>query len=281
MSARLAFVAPLWCSLLGTPCQGAAPTADDATAPVVVQAAEPVVGSSRDQAPGDQAPGDQAWTVVIGEEGAVGAAGVGKNLTECGDARLDPQTNQLKTTPGVGVVAAARKFAYGDDNNLNSESEFGDCEVALEFLLGKGSNSGVKLQQRYEVQLFDSQGKSKLSGADCGGVYPHWVFAKDGNGITYIDGGVPPLADAAGTPGRWQKLRIVFTAPRFDQQGGKTQNARFVSVELNGVVVQRDVELESPTGNASSPLPEVAKAPLYLQMDHGAVAFRNVRVKPR
>jgi hypothetical protein len=76
-------------------------------------------------------------------------------------------------------------------------------------------------------------------------------------------------------------LRIAFTAPRFDSEGIKTKNARFVSVTLNDQEIHRDVDLDSPTGNASSPLPEVANAPLFLQLDHGPVAFRNVRVKPR
>ncbi|WP_197524717.1 family 16 glycoside hydrolase [Botrimarina hoheduenensis] len=215
------FVAVFCCSLLIRPSLGVTPASEEATVrTVATRQIEPAVGHD--------------WIVLIGEEGAVGIAEVGKNLTECADVRLDPQTNRLETTPGAGVVAAVRKFAYGDANNLNSIREFGDCEVSLEFLLGKDSNSGVKLQQRYEVQLYDSRGKDQLSGTDCGGVYPHWVYAKNGKGITYIDEGVPPLANAAGVPGRWQTLRIVFTAPQFDQEGAKTRNARFVSVELNG-----------------------------------------------
>jgi hypothetical protein len=150
----------------------------------------------------------------------------------------------------------------------------------LEFLLGDGSNSGVKLQQRYEIQLFDSYGKKELSGTDCGGIYPHWKFRRNGRGLNYIDQGVAPKVNAANPAGQWQALHIVFTAPRFDNKGNKIENARFVSVTLNDQEIHRDVEVDSPTGNASSPLPEVAKAPLYLQLDHGPVAFRNVRVKP-
>jgi len=60
--------------------------------------------------------------------------------------------------PGSGVVAALEKLETGGANNLLGKQQFGDCEVQLEFLLGKGSNSGVKLQQRYEIQLFDSLG---------------------------------------------------------------------------------------------------------------------------
>ena len=86
--------------------------------------------------------------------------------------------------------------------------------------------------------------------------------------------------NAAKPAGQWQTLHVVFHAPRFDDEGKKTKNVHFVSVTLNEQQIHRDVEVESPTENASSPLPEVPKAPLYLQLDHGPVAFRNVRVKP-
>jgi arylsulfatase A-like enzyme len=101
-----------------------------------------------------------------------------------------------------------------------------------------------------------------------------------GQGLKYIDEGVPPQLNAAKPAGEWQTLRIVFKAPRFDRAGQKTENARFVSVTLNGQLIHQDVEVDSPTGNASTPLPEVAEAPLFLQLDHGAVAFRKVRVRP-
>jgi hypothetical protein len=167
-----------------------------------------------------------------------------------------------------------------DDNNLLSIQEFGDAEIELEFLLGKDSNSGVKLQQRYEIQLFDSHVKKKPSGTDCGGIYPDWKFRADGQGLDYVDQGIAPNVNAAHPAGQWQTLHIIFRAPRFDDQGRKTENARFVSVTPNDQEIHRDVEVDSPTGNASAPLPEVPRAALLLQLDHGPVAFRNVRVKP-
>ncbi len=222
---------------------------------------------------------DGTWVGIITAEGPTGIADIGKNLTWCGDVQLKPDSKELAAVPGKGVVAALSKYDYGDANNLLSRQAFGDCVVQLEFLIGKGSNSGVKLQQRYEIQLYDSHGKEKPTATDCGGIYPHWVF-RSGGGLKYIDAGVPPTMNAARPAGQWQTLRIVFKAPRFDAKGKKTENARFESVVLNDQEIHRDVEIDSPTGNASTPLPEVAKAPLLLQLDHGAVAFRNVRVKP-
>jgi hypothetical protein len=225
-------------------------------------------------------PDDAGWTYLIGRDGPVGIAKVGANMSLCGDAQVQSNSRELISVPGIGVVAALSTYDYGDDNNLLSKQEFGDCEVYLEFLIGIGSNSGVKLQQRYEIQLYDSHGKDKLSGTECGGIYPHWKFRRNGRGLNYIDQGVAPKVNAAKPAGQWQRLHIAFTAPRFDNEGIKTKNARFASVTLNDQEIHRDVELGSPTGNVSSPLPEVAKAPLFLQLDHGPVAFRNVRVKP-
>jgi hypothetical protein len=255
-------------TLVGTVACAANPHTDESTPRDIEKVAS---ASTSERAPAS------GWVTIIGAEGASGVTGLGRNLVECRDVEIDDDASRLKTEPGVGVVAATKKFAYGDDNNLNSVEHFGDCEVSLEFLLGEGCNSGVKLQGRYEIQLYDSWGKDDLTGTECGGVYPHWVNGK--HKIKYIDEGVPPLRNAAKRPGEWQTLRIVFKAPRFNADGEKVENARFTTVMLNGELVQQDVEIDSPTGNTSDPLPEVAMGPLYLQMDHGAVAFRQVRVK--
>lgn len=215
------------------------------------------------------------WVVLIDSEGPIGITKVGEKVTVCADVTLDEAPKKLKAVPGKGVVAALSR-----GNNLLSKQEFGDCEVQLEFLIAKSSNSGVKLQQRYEIQLYDSHGKENLSAKECGGIYPHWKFQGKGKGLKYIDKGVPPNANAAKPAGEWQTLSIIFKAPRFNNDGKKTENAKFVSVELNGQTIHENVEVDSPTGNASTPMPEVAEAPLFLQLDHGAVAFRNVRVKP-
>lgn len=219
------------------------------------------------------------WIDLIDTKGPTGIVQLGKNAVLCGDVTLELNSKSLEAQPGEGVVAALSKSKFGEANNLLSRQEFGDCEVQLEFLIGKGSNSGVKLQQRYEIQLYDSHHKDKPSARECGGIYPHWLFQGEGKPLKYIDEGVPPLVNAAKPAGEWQTLEVVFRAPRFASDGTKVDNAKFLSVKLNGQIIHQEVEVASPTGNASTPLPEVAEAALMLQMDHGAVAFRNVRVK--
>ena len=70
---------------------------------------------------------------------------------------------------------------------------------------------------------------------------------------------------------------MSFQAPRFDAQGKKTANAKFLKVVHNGVTIHENVEVKGPT-TASLGAPERALGPLMLQGDHGPVAFRNIRM---
>lgn len=161
----------------------------------------------------------------------------------------------------------------GRTQNLVTEEKFGDVELYLEFMIAKGSNSGVYLQGLYEIQVFDSYGSSEpMKTSDGGGVYHRWIEEK---GV----GGSPPSRNASRRPGEWQSFQIWFRAPRFDGSGKKTENARFIRVLHNGLSVQNNVELEGGT-RAHMPIPEAPLNPLMLQGDHGPVAFRNIYVRP-
>lgn len=225
----------------------------------------------------NKSPEPENWIALIDESGPIGMAKKYQELSICGDVRLGSAPNSLIAAPGKGVVAALSRLK---NVNLRSKDSFGDCEVQLEFLVGKNSNSGIKLQGRYEIQIFDSHSKANPTAKDCGGIYPHWKPRGPGKGLQYIDKGYPPKSNAAKPAGEWQTLKVVFTSPRFDANKKKIANARFVSVVLNGATIHSNIEVDSPTGNAATPLPEVSHAPLMLQMDHGAVAFRRVRVRP-
>lgn len=183
---------------------------------------------------------------------------------------LDPRNERLfKIEPGAGVLVNGPK---GNEHNLLSKAEFGDIEAHIEFNLPTGSNSGVYLQGRYEIQMLDSYGVEHPKYGDCGGIYQRW---KDDKGFE----GTPPLVNASLPPGEWQTFDIVFRAPRFDAAGKKTANACFVKVVHNGKLIHDHVEVTGPT---RSPLSEdeAAVGPLLFQGDHGPVALRNLRVKP-
>lgn len=172
---------------------------------------------------------------------------------------------------GTGVLLNLNDDTKKD--NLVTAFEHGDIELELEVMLPKGSNSGIYLQGRYEVQLLDSWGVKDASFSDIGGIYRNWETEK---GKIYM--GKAPLLNAAKAPGLWQKMKISFRAPRFNEKGEKISNARFVSVELNGVKIHDNVEVPLPTGGPIENN-EKTKGPLLIQGDHGPVAFRNIKYR--
>ena len=163
----------------------------------------------------------------------------------------------------------------GRSNDLYTKEKYGDLEVHVEFLIPKGSNSGIKLHGHYEIQIEDSYGIKKPKGSDCGGVYPR---AEAKPRYHHIDDGIAPKVNACKPAGEWQTLDIEFVAPRFDKNGKKIANARLPKVLLNGIVIHENVELLTPTGDRWRGL-EMAEGPLMLQGDHGPVAFRNLRLR--
>jgi hypothetical protein len=161
----------------------------------------------------------------------------------------------------------------GRTANFCTDRAFGDVELYLEFMLAKGSNSGVYLQGQYEIQIFDSWGSNEaMTTSDGGAVYHQWI---DERGV----GGSAPLVNASRRPGEWQSYQIWFRTPRFDASGKRTAPARFLRVLFNGQLVQKDVDVAGPT-RAARPVAEAAQSPLMLQGDHGPVAFRNIYVRP-
>ena len=176
--------------------------------------------------------------------------------------------DRLILHPGGGVLANG---PTGRTANLVCAHEHGDCDLHIEFVVPRGSNSGVYLMGRYEVQVLDSWGAEDLRYGTCGGIYARRVDGRD------VDG-TPPLLNACRPPGRWQAYDIAFRAPRFDAAGRKTEDARFVRVVWNGAVVHEEVAVHGPT-RAALPGPEGPLGPLMLQGDHGQVAYRNIRIR--
>ncbi|MEO6244442.1 MAG: family 16 glycoside hydrolase [Opitutaceae bacterium] len=199
------------------------------------------------------------------------------NWQLAGDLAGDPRRDKtLATAPGTGVLVCNPGTTKETRGHLLTAWEHGDLELDLEFLLTPGSNSGVYLQGRYEVQLFDSWGKRDATVSDCGAIYQRWDAARGAGKETYD--GHAPLANACRAPGLWQTLHLEFQAPRFDAAGKKTKNARFTKVVLNGFTVQQDVEVTGPT-RSSIANDEKPLGPLMIQGDHGSVALRGLAVK--
>ncbi len=183
---------------------------------------------------------------------------------------LAPPASQLLadlSSPAAWTHRGGGDFAWEETNgefvalpgagDLVSREAFGDMLLHVEFAVPEQGNSGVYIQGRYEVQIYETFGQPLVQNS-CAALY----------------GVAPPAADAMREPGRWQSFDIRFTAPTLDAEGQKLTDAR-VSVWHNGLLVHDDVALPGPTPGGLSD-DEVATGPLMLQ-DHGhAVRYRNL-----
>jgi hypothetical protein len=195
-----------------------------------------------------------------------------------GDVQMDRNIDvhekgnaSVKTKAGKGIIINLNNPKMNDP--LLTSWEHGDIDLELEFMMPHGSNSGVYLQGRYEVQLFDSWGVRNPQFTDLGGIFRNWDTVP---GHIYM--GKAPLSNPARPPGLWQKMAVSFRAPRFDASGKKTANALLNYVTINGVTIHENVEIPLPTGGPIADN-ETAMGPLMIQGDHGAVAFRNIKYR--
>lgn len=180
----------------------------------------------------------------------------GKIKWVVGKAEMDPDTNsKLKIEKGAGMLINPPS---GED--IYTEQKFGDGVFEVEFMVPKGSNSGIYLMGEYEVQILDSYGRDKVGPGDLGGLY----------------GTAAPKVNAAKKPGEWQTFVIDFRAPRFDGKK-KIANAAFAKVTLNGKVIHEKVEMKGPTPGGLTGK-EAPTGPLMFQGNHGAVVFRTIKI---
>ena len=209
------------------------------------------------------------WIALISEDGLSHWREPLGDWLVAGMVSLDSQdSRKLATRSGSGSLVNG---ATGRTRNLFSRLEHGDVEAHIEFVVPKGSNSGVYFQGRYEIQVLDSWGVEAPKHSDCGGIYQRW---DKGRGYE----GRAPRVNVARRPGLWQSFDVIFRAPRFDDRGKKIANARFEKVLHNGQLVHENVEVTGPTRAAAFD-DEQPTGPLMLQGDHGPVAYRNVRIR--
>lgn len=133
--------------------------------------------------------------------------------------------------------------------NLVSDQTFTDFKLHVEFRYQKGSNSGVYLRGRYEVQIEDSQGKEPWKGY-LGAVY----------------GFLTPSEMVAKAAGEWQTYDITLVG-------------RMVTVVLNGKTIICNQEIPGITGGALDSK-EDEPGPIYFQGDHGPIDLRNITITP-
>jgi hypothetical protein len=143
-----------------------------------------------------------------------------------------------------GVLRSPRSGA-----NLVTDRKFNDFKLHIEFRCPKGSNSGVYLRGRYEVQIEDSKGKlpqRDLMGAVYGFLTPSEMAAKDA--------------------GEWQSYDITLIG-------------RMVTIVANGKQIICNQAIPGITGGALDSK-EGEPGPIYIQGDHGPIEYRNIVLTP-
>lgn len=134
--------------------------------------------------------------------------------------------------------------------NLISNQKFKDFKLHVEFRYQKGSNSGVYLRGRHEVQIEDSPKDAHPSSVLFSGIY----------------GFLTPSEIAAFGPNEWQTFDITLVG-------------RMVTVVANGKTVISNQEIPGITGGALDSN-EGEPGPIYIQGDHGPIEFRKIVITP-
>ena len=157
--------------------------------------------------------------------------------------------------------------------SIQTREQFGDCQLHLEFATpskvegssqGRG-NSGIYFHGQFEVQILDSYNNRTYADGQVGALYGQW----------------PPMANSIKPPGEWNCYDIVFEAPRFDAGGNVTKPA-FMTVLLNGVILQNRRELNGPTNHrATDPYRAYSGRGVISLQDHSnPTRFRNIWIRP-
>lgn len=151
--------------------------------------------------------------------------------------------------PNQWVVESGILKSPHSGSNLVSNDKFNDFKLHIEVRYPSGSNSGIYLRGRYEVQVEDSYGREP-SDILFGAVY----------------GFLPPNEMTAKPAGEWQIFDITLIGRR-------------VTVVINGKTVICEQEIPGITGGALDSH-EAEPGPIYLQGDHGPVEYRNIIITP-
>jgi hypothetical protein len=177
-----------------------------------------------------------------------------------------------KGAPAKWLVRDGYMEVVPGTGEIRTRESFGDCQLHIEWAApakveGEGQgrgNSGVFLMGRLEIQVLDSYNNSTYADGHAGAYY----------GVN------PPLCLPLNPPGEFQVYDIIFRRPIY--RDGQVVDPGYITVFLNGVLVQDHTPLEGPGGHMgrSKPGPFPEKGPLALQ-DHGnPTRFRNIWYRP-
>lgn len=161
-----------------------------------------------------------------------------------------------------------------NSGSIKTKQQFTDFQLHLEWreplpVVGKGQgrgNSGVFLQEYYEIQILDNFENPTYSNGQCGALYKQSI----------------PLVNACRKPGEWQSYDIIWTAPIF-KTDSSIEKPAYVTVLQNGILIQNHVEVKGKTLWSGKPYYEAHGPKSIMLQDHGddgePVSFRNIWIR--
>lgn len=197
----------------------------------------------------------------------------GKNLDEWANAKD-------KTKPALWTVSNNVITVKKGTGDIETKRMFTDYQLHIEWRIPENitgenqarGNSGIFLasteggESGYEIQVLDCYNNKTYVNGQTASIYKQAI----------------PLANACKKPGEWQVYDIIWTAPRFNEDGTLKSPARVTAIH-NGVLVQNNVEVKGTTQYIGQPVyKKHGPAGIRLQ-DHGdpsaAISYRNIWVR--
>lgn len=167
-----------------------------------------------------------------------------------GSMTVKDKTGDIQTKQNFGSVQLHLEWRSNPDNKQNNQNR---------------SNSGVFLQNRYEVQVLDNNDNPTYVNGMVGSIYKQ----------------AAPLVMAAMPTGQWNSYDIIYHQPVFNEEGDKVKEAT-ITVLLNGVLIQDHFLIEGTTEYIGWPKNDAhGEAPIKLQdhQDNSGVSYRNIWVR--
>jgi len=181
----------------------------------------------------------------------------------------------------ISIDGSAPKWALKDGiitvapngSDIKTKKEFGDFQLHVEWRSpaqvdttkkGQGrGNSGIFLQERYEVQVLDNYNNKTYANGQASSIYKQHI----------------PLVNACRKPGEWQVYEIFFTAPRFNTEG-RVVSPAYVTVIHNGVLTLNHAAIWGPTEYIGMPVYKPYEKGAIRLQDHGnPVSYRNIWIR--
>jgi hypothetical protein len=178
-------------------------------------------------------------------------------------------------TPSKWVLENGVMTVNVEEGDLDTKQKFGDCQLHVEFRIPPDSknstiatnagNSGVFIQERYEVQIFDSYHNETN------------LYANGQIGSIYKQ--VIPMANASSKPGQWNSFDIYYTSPRF-RDNGSLEKPAYITLVHNGILTLHHFEIQGTIQYIGIPKYELhGRASIRLQSHGSRVSFRNIWIR--